>query len=449
VLWGGLVQARLVRARLDALSGTSSAEIAHVLTYNVDVVVHGFASVLQLLVALVTTVVTLAVAAWVSPPLLPALPVFAGFAWLTARLFGREQARIGRDYVADMGRLFWRGEDFPRRLRHMRSFGRQQADHAAWTDMAARLAVGFRRQQALAAHGRLLLELLAAAAIACGFFLVHRWQGIDQAALLAVCLLLARLLPYLASTRQAIQQLRSAVPAFALWRQFMALPPESPPRGCEDAATAGALHIRRVRLPTSLVAIEVRDLRLAPGALTLVCGDSGIGKSCLVDVLSGMMAPEGFEADLGGRPIDFDEYRARVARSAYVSQQVRPWHASVRDCLQWAAPGASEARMWAALADVGLERRLRERGQGLDCGLDAAGSRLSGGELQRLLLAQVLLREPVLAILDEATGALDAASERQVLSVLRERLPGTALVVVSHRTSLAAMADQAVEVVSR
>src|SRR3546814_514695 len=147
---------------------------------------------------------------WISPPLVLALPVLAAFAWMAARLFGREQARISRQYVADMTHLFWRGEDFPRRLRHVRSFGRQQADDTAWTDMAKRLGRGYRRQLELAAHGRLLLELLAAVAIAAGFLLAHRWTGIDQATLIAVCLLLGRLLPYLVSTRQGIQPVRSS-----------------------------------------------------------------------------------------------------------------------------------------------------------------------------------------------------------------------------------------------
>lgn len=437
-----LVHARLSDARLDAVAGSSSAEIANVLTYNVEVVVNGFNSVLQLLVALLTTLVTLAIAAWISPPLLLALPLFAAFAWLAARLFGREQARIGRAYVADMTHLFWRGEDFPRRLRHVRSFGRQQAEHAAWSGMARQLGQGYRRQLRLAAHGRLLLELLATAAIATGFFLAHHWNGIDQASLVAVCLLLARLLPYLASTRQSIQQLRTAMPAFDLWRRYMAMPPEPPPALPAIAGIAGAVRIRRLQLPPALVALEVRDLVLAPGTLTLVSGDSGIGKSCLVDVLAGMSAPARFEAELDGHAIGFDEYRTLVARGAYVSQQVRAWHASVRDCLQWAAPAAADATMWDALAAVGLAPRVARDPHGLDLALQGPGSRLSGGEQQRLLLAQVLLREPVLAVLDEATGALDAGSEAQVLSVLRERLPRTVLLVVSHRPALAALADQ-------
>jgi ATP-binding cassette subfamily C protein len=443
------VHARLLGAKIASLADSTSAEIANVLTYNVEVIVHGFSAGLQLLVALVTTVVTLAFAFAVAPPLMLALPLFALFAWMAARLFGPEQSRISRQYVADMTHLFWRGEDFPRRLRHVRSFERQHADHASYVEMATQLGRGYRRQLELAAHGRLLLELLAATAIAVAFVLAHRWHGIDQATLIAVCLLLGRLLPYLVSTRQGIQQLRSAVPAFELWRRYMDLEPDRLADAPAASGAPAAVHIARVRVPQALAALEVRDLVLAPGELTLVCGDSGIGKSCLVDVLSGMMAPAGFEADVDGRGIDFDQYRALVRKSAFVSQQVRPWHASVRDCLRWAAPEASESMMWSALADVGLDKRLGPAANGLDTALQNSGSRLSGGELQRLLLAQVLLRQPVLAILDEATGALDAGSEMEVLSAVRSRLPQTALIVVSHRTGLAAMADQSLTIDDR
>lgn len=436
------VHGRLIHARLDALEDSTSAEIANVLTYNVEVIVHGFSALLQLLVAAVTTAVTVAFAAWVSPLLVLTLPVFAAFGWLATRLFGREQGRISRRYVADMTHLFWRGEDFPRRLRHVRSFGRQQADDTAWANMAARLGHGYRRQLELAAHGRLLLELLAAAAIAAAFLLAHLGTGLDQAALIAVCLLLGRLLPYLVSTRQGVQQLRSAVPAFDLWRRYMALEPDRSTPASTTGSVPASIRIRWVRLPRSLVALEVRDLVLAPGTMTLVSGDSGIGKSCLVDILSGMAAPAGFEADIAGHEIDFEDYRALVGKGAYVSQQVRPWHASVRDCLRWAAPDASADAMWRALIDVGLGTRLAGSSAGLDTVLQGSTSRFSGGELQRLLLAQVLLRQPVLAMLDEATGGLDARSERTVLSTLRSRLPETALVVVSHRTGLATLADQ-------
>jgi ATP-binding cassette subfamily C protein len=98
--------------------------------------------------------------------------------------------------------------------------------------------------------------------------------------------------------------------------------------------------------------------------------------------------------------------------------------------------------MQAALRDVGLGPRLAASPQGLDTVLHGTSSRLSGGELQRLLLAQVILRQPFLAVLDEATSALDAASEIHVLATMKRRLPQTILVVVSHRASVAELADQ-------
>src|SRR3546814_3644169 len=113
------VHARLIRAKLDALANATSAEIANVLTYNIEIIVHGFSALLQLLVAFVTTIVTLAFVVWISPPLVLALPVLAAFAWMAARLFGREQARISRQYVADMTHLFWRSEEHTSELQSL------------------------------------------------------------------------------------------------------------------------------------------------------------------------------------------------------------------------------------------------------------------------------------------------------------------------------------------
>ncbi|HEY8329170.1 MAG TPA: ABC transporter ATP-binding protein, partial [Rhodanobacter sp.] len=437
------VHARLVDAPLASLADATSAEIANVLTHNVELIVQGFSALQQLLIAGVSAAVSLGFAFWVSPPLMLATPLLVGLGLLASRAYGREQSLVSRQYVADMTRLFWHSEDFPRRLRHVRSFEREAAEKASYGAISARLCHGYRRQLELVASGRLMLELLAAAGIAALFVLAHRWHGVDQASLIAVCLLLGRLLPYLVTTRQSFQQLRSAAPAFELWQRYVSLEPVRPSAAPSHSSTSsGTLHIERMRLTPPPSGLEVGELVLLPGELTLICGDSGIGKSSLVDVLAGMMAPEVFVARRDGRPIDFDAYRELVRHGAYVSQNVRPWQHSVRECLLWAAPDASDAMLCSALADVGLDKRLVDSPHGLDTALHSASSRLSGGELQRLLLAQVILRRPFLAVLDEATSALDAASETAVLATIRRRLPQTILIAVSHRPGVAAIADQ-------
>ncbi|WP_077444018.1 ABC transporter ATP-binding protein [Rhodanobacter sp. C05] len=441
------VHARLIDAPLTSLADSTSAEIANVLTHNVEVIVQGFSALQQLLIAGVSAAVSLGFAFWVSPPLMLAAPLLAVFGLIASRAYGREQALVCREYVKDMTRLFWHSEDFPRRLRHVRSFEKEDMEKASYGAITARLCHGYRRQLELMASGRLMLELLAAVGIAALFVLAHRWHGIDQSSLIAVCLLLGRLLPYLVSTRQSFQQLRSAAPAFELWQRYMNLDPDrSPVVPSRKTTSSNGLHIERMRLIPPVAGLDVGDLLLVPGELTLISGDSGIGKSSLVDVLAGMMTPEDFAARAGGQPIDFDEYRELVRHGAYVSQNVRPWQHSVRECLLWTAPEATDEMLQSALMDVGLDRRLDGSQHGLDTALHSSSSRLSGGELQRLMLAQVILRQPFLALLDEATSALDAASEIVVLSALKRRLPQTILIVVSHRAGVAAIADQCLNI---
>lgn len=217
------VHARLIDAPLTSLADSTSAEIANVLTHNIEIIVQGFSALQQLLIASVTAAVSLGFAFWVSPPMMLAAPLLAGLGLIASRAYGREQSVVSREYVKDMTRLFWHSEDFPRRLRHVRSFENEDVEKASYGAISARLCHGYRRQLELVASGRLMFELLAAVGIAALFVLAHRWHGIDQSSLIAVCLLFGRLLPYLVTTRQSFQQLRSAAPAFELWQRYMSL----------------------------------------------------------------------------------------------------------------------------------------------------------------------------------------------------------------------------------
>jgi ATP-binding cassette subfamily C protein len=442
------VHARLIDADVVALDGLSSAEIANVLTANVELVTQGVGAMLQLLVAGVTTAVNLAFAFWVSPVLALILPALAGLGLVALRWHGREQSRVSRQYVEDTTRLFWFSEDFPRRLRHVRSFEREQAERAGYSATSARLAHAYRRQIELTASGKLVVELLATVGMVVIFLIAGHWHGVDQASLIAVGLLLGRLLPYMSSTRHNFQQLRLAAPAFELWHRYANLDRvrRSVQATMKARVAVRRMHIQRVRLKLPSLCLDVRDLVLTPGEMTLIAGDSGIGKTSLVDVLAGMTSPALFAARVDGCSVDFDAYRHLVRKGAYVSQSVRPWQRTIRECLLWAAPGSTDRCLDGVLADVGLDTRLQGAHGGLDLEVQGSSCRLSGGELQRLLLAQVILRQPFIAVLDEATGALDAASEMNVLEALKRRLSQTILIVVSHRHGPLDIADQCVHI---
>jgi len=113
---------------------------ANVLTYNIEVATQGFSALLQLLVAAITALVSVCIAVLIAPALLIATPLLVALALAGLGLSSSDaQANISRAYVADMTQLFWLSEDFPRRLRHVRSFQRQDLETNHYERISARL----------------------------------------------------------------------------------------------------------------------------------------------------------------------------------------------------------------------------------------------------------------------------------------------------------------------
>ena len=99
----------------------------------------------------------------------------------------------------------------------------------------------------------------------------------------------------------------------------------------------------------------------------------------------------------------------------------------------WASPDVTEDEMWQALTLVGADALVRRMEHGLDTVLGERGTLVSGGERQRIALARAILRKPRLLILDEATNALDPASEQNVLGRLQALKPRPTIVMIAHR----------------
>jgi ATP-binding cassette subfamily B protein len=143
------------------------------------------------------------------------------------------------------------------------------------------------------------------------------------------------------------------------------------------------------------------------------------------------------ETDIRALPLA--ELRARVGM---VTQDVQLFHATLRDNLALFDPSVADSRLQAALKELRLDRWLASLPQGLDTSLQAGGSGLSAGEAQLLAFARVLLRDPGLVILDEASSRLDPATELLLESAIGRLFAGRTAIVIAHRLHTVLRADE-------
>ncbi len=124
-----------------------------------------------------------------------------------------------------------------------------------------------------------------------------------------------------------------------------------------------------------------------------------------------------------------------------VTQDGHLFHEKVRDNLLLARPDAGDDQLWAALVKARLADLVASLPDGLGTVVGERGYRLSGGERQRLTIARLLLAQPRVVVLDEATAHLDSTSEASVQAALAEALEGRTAIIIGHRLSTDRAAD--------
>lgn len=288
---------------------------------------------------------------------------------------------------------------------------------------------------------------------------------LDAGAVVSLSLLLTRLYTPLTALASARMEIMSALVSFERVFEVLDLRPL-----IEDAPDA-------VAVPAGPVAVELDDvsfgypsadkvslasledvatldtrggvevlhnvsLRAEPGQLVALVGSSGAGKSTVAQLVSRL-----YDVDSGAVRLNGTDVRALSTTSirdtvGLVTQDGHLFHDTIRANLLLARPEATEAQLWDALQRARLRDLVESLQDGLDTVVGERGYRLSGGERQRLTIARLLLKQPRVVILDEATASLDSTSEAAVQEALSEALDGRTALVIAHRLSTIRAADQ-------
>ena len=221
-----------------------------------------------------------------------------------------------------------------------------------------------------------------------------------------------------------------------------------PPRDLEHAGFAGEVSLVDVRLTypgQKVPAIKKINLEIPNGESVALVGPSGAGKTTLIDVLLGVLTPDcGVIKISGEEPLTaFAKWEGAVS---YVPQDVIITNGTFRENVALGFPIAlaSDEIVWQALELAQLAGFVRSLPNGLETRVGDRGTKISGGQRQRLGIARAMFTKPMLLVLDEATSSLDGETESNITESISQLHGKVTVVMIAHRLSTVRHADHVV-----
>jgi len=270
----------------------------------------------------------------------------------------------------------------------------------------------------------------------------------DTARLMVLVYVFMRLWPVFSGVYGRIQSILTSVPAYEKLKEAMdnLSKEEAEPENAPRLSFEKQIEFRDVSFAyqgSEEAVLRHVSFTLDKGSITALVGRSGAGKTTIADLLLGFLQPTEGEILIDGVALNYETLPGWRHGLGYIPQEPLILNASVRENLQRFHPHATEEEMIEALKKSqawGFVSNLKE---GLDTTLGDQGVRLSGGERQRIVLARVLLGNPRLIIMDEATSAMDYESETAVRQAIRELDKQITVVVIAHRLATVRTAQNA------
>ena len=362
----------------------------------------------------------------------------------------RRARELGEAMTSIQREAFRLVSEFVQGLKPIKASGLEDAQHRTYVAAVEEIETRRLEHARAALRAHVIHQVLLALALAVLIYVAATHIGIATAELLVIVFIFARLMPLLSKLHQGYTNMVEALPAYAsalaICEELEAAAEARTAASVEPLAFTQELRLEdvSVRYEPERAALDHVSLTLRAKRTLAVLGPSGAGKTTLIDVIMGLLQPDAGRVTVDGAALEGAALLAWRRSVAYVPQETFLLHDTIEANLRWMRPDATEEELWQALAAASAEDFVRALPLGLQTVVGDRGARLSGGERQRIALARALLTEPRLLLLDEATSQLDAANEERILQALENQRGKRTVVLIAHRPTLVALADDVV-----
>jgi len=388
---------------------------------------------------------SLAVMAWASPDLtLVGLAAVAVLATASAAL-GLRQHRHEKALAALRGRIAGRVLEMMNGIVKLRMAAAENRAYLRWVELYGRFARHTSATRKMEGETGLVMAALTHLALA-ALFLVVAQSGMVEAGfgLGSLVMFLAAYNQAFAGASQAASSamlLGSLKPSLDEASPILAATPERSIGSASPGRLSGAIEIGAVHFaygPDAPPVLSGLSVAVRAGEFVALVGPSGSGKSTIIRLLLGFEAPQRGAILYDGKDLRSLDLRAVRAQMGVVLQRARLFGVSLQDSILGASPQLGIGAAWEAAEAAGIAGDIRAMPMGMATVLVEGG--LSGGQLQRVMIARALVHRPRILLLDEATSALDNRTQAHIAETLA-RLSATRI-VIAHRLSTVMAADR-------
>lgn len=355
-----------------------------------------------------------------------------------ARKAGKRQTNL---FVSLMARL----TDTLQSVKPLKAMGREHLADSVLTLETSKVNKALRKQVFAAAVLNAAQEEMFTIVIALGMFVALVKLDMPLATVMVLVVVLGKMLAQLGKVQKQYQKMAMGESAYWSIRQSIAeavAAEEQPGKGALPSLRSG-ICIRSMRFAHGDHPVFTDlNVDIPAGELVTLVGPSGVGKTTVLDLLTGLIEPDSGQIEIDGVPLSGLDLKAWRRMIGYVPQETLLLHDSILHNVTLGDPELSEADACAALESAGAWKFVSRFPEGIHHVVGERGGKLSGGQRQRIVIARALVHKPDFLILDEATSALDPSTEAEICSTLRALRGRLTILAISHQDALVKAADR-------